>query len=68
MRVRETMFFTDFQAKSLKLRCTFESHPSAGPALERDMLSGNCPGPSAAGLRDHETEMFLHRREIAVVV
>ena len=41
---------------------------SAKPALKRDMLSGNCPGPSAAVSRDPETEMLLHRREIAVVM
>src|SRR5260370_41583289 len=32
------------------------------------MLSGNCAGPSIGVSRDHKTEMFLHRREIAVIV
>jgi hypothetical protein len=35
---------------------------------ERDMISGDRAGPSAAVSRDHKTEMFLHRREIAVVM
>ncbi len=32
------------------------------------MLSGDCPDPTAAVSLDHEAEMFLHRREITVIV
>jgi len=35
---------------------------------EREMLSGDCPGPSAVVSRDHKAEMFLHGREITVIV
>src|SRR5258708_7946086 len=43
----------------------FESHP-----LRQiySRASGKCPGPSAVVLCHHETEMLLHRREIAVIV
>lgn len=38
------------------------------PMPEREAPSGNRAGPSVVVLRDHKAEMFLHRREIAVIV
>src|SRR5258706_14356920 len=46
----------------------FESLPVRHLSPERDMLSGDCPGPPATVSGDNKTEMFLHRREIAVIV
>jgi hypothetical protein len=46
----------------------FESLPLRHPTPEREMLSGDCLGPSTAVSRDHKTEMFLHRCEIMVIV